>query len=319
MVARKESDMILIVGASGRLGSVAAELLLAQGKSIRALTRTPLKLAHLKQQGAEVVRGDLRDPVSLLSACQGAEQVVAAAHALDGKGDNNPHTVDAAGNRHLIDAAKAAGVQHFIFISILGVSSDAPLEFFRIKYRTEEYLRASGLSFTILRPSAYMQLWAQLIGQPIVAQGKTTIIGRGNNPINFVAVEDVARFVSIALDDPRARNTVIEVAGPENLTMNQLAEIFERASGRQAKKRHIPLPMIRVMSILMHPINPAMSRLIRNGIYMDTANLHHDTTETARTFGVKQTPFEEFARRATSNTAQLEPASKIKYMHVEGG
>src|SRR2546423_14891244 len=265
--------MILIVGASGHLGSIVAEHLLAQGKPVRAMTRTQLNLAQLKQQGAEAVSGDLRNPASLLSACQGVEQVLAAAHALVGKGDNNPQTVDDMGNRHLIDAAKAAGVKHFIFVSVQGASPDSPLEFFRIKYRTEEYLRASGLSFTILRPGAYMELWVQLIGQPIREQSKTTIFGRGNNAINFVSVQDVARFVSIALDDPRARNAVIEVGGPENLTMNQVAEIFERASGRQAKKRHIPLPMMRVMSILMWPLNPPMSRLIPNAIYMVTANL----------------------------------------------
>lgn len=304
--------MILLVGASGRLGSVVAELLLAQGKALRVMTRTPLNLAHLKQQGAEVVRGDVRDSASLLRACQGVEQVVAAAHALDGKGSNNPHTVDEEGNRQFIDAAKAAGVQHFIFLSILRVGPDAPLEFFRIKYRVEEYLRASGLNFTILRPGAYMELWAQLIGQPILERGKVTIFGRGNNPINFVSVEDVACVVCGALDDPAVRNMVIEVGGPENLTMNQLAEIFERASGRQAKKRHIPLPLMRVMSLLMQPINPTMSRLIRNAIYMDTAPLRYDTAEAARAFGVKPTPFEEIARRATSNTVQLEPASKLK-------
>jgi uncharacterized protein YbjT (DUF2867 family) len=250
-----------------------AQRLLTQGKPVRAMTRTPSTLAHLQQQGAEVVNGDLRDPASLLRACEGVEQVLAAAHALVGKGDNNPHTVDDAGNRQLIDAAKAAGVQHFIFVSVQGASPDSPLDFFRIKYRTEEYLRASGLNFTILRCSAFMELWAQLIGQPILEQGKTIIFGRGNNPINFVAVEDVAHFVSMAFDDPRARNQVIEVGGPENLTFNQMAEIFERASGRQAKKRHVPLPMMRLMSILMQPINPALSRQIKAGIYMDTANL----------------------------------------------
>ena len=304
--------MILIVGASGRLGSVVVQHLLTQGKSIRAMTRNPASLARYKQQGAEIVSGDLRDPTSLASACRGVEQVLAAAHALDGKGDNNPHTVDDLGNRHLIDAALAAGVKHFIFVSVHGASPNSPLEFFRIKYRTEEYLRASGLDFTILRPGAYMELWAQLIGQPIREQGKTTIFGSGNNPINFVSVEDVACLVSIALDDARARNTVIEVGGPENLTMNQVAETFERTSGRQAKKRHIPLLMMRVMSILMQPLNPAISRLIRNGIYMDTANLRYDMADTARTFGVHMTPFEEIARRATPNSTQFEPLSKLK-------
>jgi uncharacterized protein YbjT (DUF2867 family) len=304
--------MILIVGASGRLGSVVVRHLLAQGKSIRVMTRNPLGLAHLKQQRAEIVSGDLRDPASLASACQGVEQVLAAAHALDGKGDNNPQTVDDMGNRHLIDAAKAAGAKHFIFVSVQGASPDSPLEFFRIKYHTEEYLQASGLNFTILRPSAYMELWAQLIGQPIREQGKTTIFGRGDNPINFVSVEDVARFVRIALDDPRTRNAVIEVGGPENLTMNQLAEIFEHASRRQAKKRHIPLPMMRLMSILMRPLNPAMSRLIRNGIYMDTANLRYDTAAIAHSFGIHLISLEEIAGRATTNGVQLEKVSRLK-------
>src|SRR5438105_4554010 len=270
--------MILIVGASGRLGSVVVQHLLAQGKSIRVMTRNPLGLAHLKQQGAEIESGDLRDPASLASACQGVEQVLAAAHALDGKGDNNPQTVDDMGNRHLIDTAKAAGVKHFIFVSVQGASPDSPLEFFRIKYRTEEYLRASGLNFTIIRPSAFMDLWAQLIGQPILEQGKTTIFGRGNNPINFVAVEDVVRFVCIAFENSRTRNEVIEVGGPENLTLNQVAEIFERTSRHEAKKRHIPLPMMRAMSILMQPLNPALSRQIRLGVFMDTANLCYDMT-----------------------------------------
>jgi uncharacterized protein YbjT (DUF2867 family) len=310
--ARKEPGMILIVGASGRLGSAVAQHLLAQGKSVRVMTRNPLGLAHLKQQGAEVMSGDLRNPASLSSACQGVEQVLATAHALVGKGDNNPSTVDGVGNRQLIDAARAAGVKHFIFVSVQGAGPDSPLEFFRIKYRTEEYLRASGLNFTILRPCAFMELWAQLVGQPILKQGKTTIFGRGNNPINFVAVEDVARFACIALDDPRANNQVLEIGGPENLTMNQVAEIFERASGQQAKKRHIPLPMMRVMSILMQPINPALSRLMRNSIYMDTANLRYDMTETARAFEVELTPFEVVARCTTSNNVQLEAMSKLK-------
>jgi NADH dehydrogenase len=157
-----------------------------------------------------------------------------------------------------------------------------------------------------------MELWAQLIGQPIREQGKTTIFGRGNNPINFVSVEDVARFVRIALDDPRTRNAVIEVGGPENLTMNQLAEIFEHASRRQAKKRHIPLPMMRLMSILMRPLNPAMSRLIGNGIYMDTANLRYDTADTARSFGIHLISLEEIAGRATTNGVQLETMSRLK-------
>src|SRR5260370_29954974 len=98
--ARKEPAMILIVGASGRLGSVVVQLLLAQGKSIRVMTRDPRGLAYLNQQGAEIVSGDLRDRATLAGACQGVQQLLAAFHSLDGKEDNNPRTVVFIGNRH---------------------------------------------------------------------------------------------------------------------------------------------------------------------------------------------------------------------------
>ena len=288
--------MILIVGASGHLGQAVAARLLAQGKSVRLMTRTPAALARFKQQGAEVVPGDLRNPAQLKRACLGVEQVLAAAHALNGKGDNNPETVDDLGNRHLIDAARASGVEHFIYLSILGARADNPLPFFRIKYNIEEYLRKSGVSFTILRPTAYMELWGQLIGVPILQQGKATIFGSGNNPINFVSVEDVADMVCLALDDRRLRNRCIDIGGPENLTMNQVALLFEKLCGHPAKKRHIPLPAMRALSIFMGPINPTLARLIRNGIYMDTANLRFDGTVANPDFPLSLTCFEDWSQ-----------------------
>ena len=288
--------MILIVGASGNLGGIVAQRLLAQSKAVRVMTRNPASVAHLEQLGAEVVSGDLRNPASLRSACQGAEQVLASAHALNGKGDNNPHTVDDLGNRQLIDAAKAAGVKHFIFVSIKGASPASPLALFRIKYAVEEYLRASGLKYTILRPTAYMDLWGQLIGLPILQQGKAMIFGRGDNPINFVAADDVATLICPALDDPRALNQAIEVCGPENLSTNQVAHVFESLAGRPAKKRYVPLPVMKAASILMQPVNPTAGRLIRNGVFMDTADLHCDPPEAPQEFPRALTRFEDWAR-----------------------
>src|SRR5689334_17922493 len=110
---------ILIVGAGGRLGGVVARRLLAEGTPVRALSRTPAKLADLRALGADVVAGDLRDPGSLARACAGVDVVLAAAHAFVGNaGGNVPTAVDDAGNRHLMDAAQAAGVRHFVLTSI---------------------------------------------------------------------------------------------------------------------------------------------------------------------------------------------------------
>jgi uncharacterized protein YbjT (DUF2867 family) len=288
--------MILIIGASGHLGKAVVQRLLEQGKAVRAMTRNPASVAGLKQLGAEVVSGDLRNPDSLRDACQGVEQVLACAHALNGKGDNNPHSVDDLGNRQLIEAAKAAGVKHFIFISIRGASPESPLPFFRIKSAVEDYLRASGVPFTILRPTAYMDLWGELIGLPIIQQNKAMIFGSGNNPINFVAVEDVANLACAALEDGRALNQAIEVCGPENLSMNQVAHIFESLSGKPEKISHVPLLAMRAASALMQLVNPSMGRLIRNGVFMDTANLSCDTSATIQAFPRASTRFEDWAR-----------------------
>lgn len=289
--------MILIVGATSKLGKALIPLLLAEGAAVRAMTRTPEKADDLRNAGAEVVAGDLRDPASLAKACEGAEKVLAAAHAFLGRGDNTPEKVDGAGNRHLIDAAKAAGAKHFVFTSALGAGADHPVDFFRIKYRSEEYLRNSGLSYTILRPAPFMEMWAELIGQPVVTGGKATIFGRGKTPVNFVSVEDVARFAKIALVDASARNQVISIGGPENLTVEQVVEIFERVSGRQAKKSHVPLPLMRVMRWLTQPINPALSRQIAMGIFMDTADQAFDMSAILKRYPLKLTRLEEVVRR----------------------
>jgi uncharacterized protein YbjT (DUF2867 family) len=272
-------------------------MLLAEGKKVRVMTRTPEKLEAFRKQGAEVVQGDVRDPTSLKAACEGVEKVVSSVQALTGKGKNNPRTVDGEGNRNLIDAAKAAGVAHFVLVSALGARADHPLEFFRMKFAAEEYLRASGLTYTILHPGAFMEFWATLVGQPILDKGATTIFGKGQNPVNFVSVEDVARMTLLALESPAAKNRVIEIGGPQNLTLVQVAETYERLSGKQAKRSHVPLPVMRVMTVLMRPLNPAMSRQIGAGINMDTTDQTIEMGATLKEFPLRLTTLEEVIRK----------------------
>ena len=289
--------MIVIIGGRSRLGYATAKLLLAAGKTLRVTSRTPEALEDLRALGAEVVMADLRQPHTLARACEGATRVLATTHSFEGKGNSSPQLVDDLGNRRLIDVAKAAGVEHFVFTSVPGVSHASAVDFFRIKYEIEQYLKASGLSYTILRPAPYMEHWAAMVGKPILEHGKTTIFGGGKTPINFVSFEDVARYAVIALEDPRCRNRILEIGGPENLTFDQVAETFERITGRPAKKRHVPLPAMRIMSRLLQPINPVLSRMIRAGIYMDTADQRLDIAPLVREFGVTPTLLEEVARR----------------------
>ena len=137
----------------------------------------------------------------------------------------------------------AAVVAHFVYTSILGAAPDHPIDFWRTKYNIEEYLKASGLSYTILRPSAFMEWHAHIFnGKSILENGKTSLLGQGTKPRNFVAVRDVAQSATLALTDPKLQNRTLEVGGPENFTNNQAAELYGKLAGvkpRYATCRHL--------------------------------------------------------------------------------
>ncbi len=288
--------MILVVGARGRLGGLVTRRLLAEGHTVRAMSRTPGKLAELAHAGAEVVEGDLRDETSIARACQGIDSVLSAAHAFDSRGDNTPQTVDERGGRQLIAAARAAGVNHVVMMSIHGARADHPIDLFRCKFATEQALKTSGLSYTIVRPTAFMELWLTIIAEPMLKRGQALLFGRAVNPLNFVSVDDVARFALIGLLDPQARNLTIEVGGPENLSLEQVVELIERVTGRTVKKQHIPLPAMQAMCLLMRLINPAFSRQIATGAYMDTHDMTFDPTPLLQRFPGPLRRMEEVAR-----------------------
>jgi uncharacterized protein YbjT (DUF2867 family) len=155
--------MILIVGATGSLGGAIAHTLLARGEAVRILVREEATAAPLIAAGAQPVRGDMKDRGSLDRACAGVDTVITTANsALRGGGDN-AQTVDLDGNRDLIDAAKQAGVGHFIFISANGADPGSPVPFMAAKGKTERHLEASGLRYTILAPEAFMEVWMGMV------------------------------------------------------------------------------------------------------------------------------------------------------------
>lgn len=295
--------MVLIVGGRGQLGSKVTEKLLLEDTLVRVMTRTPEKAARLAQLGAEVVAGDLRDADSLERACKGVESVVAAAHSFFGRGSSSPQQVDALGNMRLIDMAARARVKHFVFISSSSARPDHPVDFFRIKYQVEEHLKASGLSYTTVRPPAFMETWAGLIGEPILKRGSTTLFGPGTNPINFMAVEDVAHYVLVALHNPELRNRTLAIGGPENLTLQEVAGTFERARGSAAKTRHLPLALLRFMSTLARPFHAGVARVMATSYQMETTDQRFEPAALLREFPHQLTRLESLV------TQQYRPSS----------
>lgn len=246
----------------------------------------------------EIMPGDVRDQRAVDRAAMGVQTVISAIHGFSGTGAYSPRTVDWQGNNNLIRAAQTHGVQHFILISIQGVAPDHPMELFRMKYLAEQELQASRMPWTIIRPTAYMETWAKLIGEPLITTGTTRIFGRGNNPINFVSVYDVARFVECAVVDPAVRAAIVEVGGPETLTMQQVAQTVETVTGKTGTKRAVPLPLMWLMAALMRPLNPMIPRQIQGGVVMDTRNMTFDPSDTLHRYpAIALTPFAEAIRR----------------------
>jgi uncharacterized protein YbjT (DUF2867 family) len=275
--------VILVAGGTGRLGGLLVARLLDRGLPVRVLTRDPARARHLDSARVEVVVGDVRDPDSLATAVAGAEVVVSAVHGFVGPGKVSPASVDRDGNAHLIDAAQAAGAD-LVLLSVVGAAPDSPMELFRMKHAAERHLRGSGVPFTIVRSTSFLDLWVELLQTTAGRSGRPVVFGRGDNPINFVAADDVAALVERAVTDVATRGTVLEIGGPDNVTLNDLAAAVQAAAGRDQPPRHVPPPALRLLARTIGRVKPEVGRQTRAALVMDRLDLTFDAAEIHRTY-----------------------------------
>lgn len=280
--------MILVVGATGRLGGMIAHRLLAEGRRVRILVRPASDYQALVQAGAEPVIGDLKEPASVRSACEGIERIVTTANAAGRGGEDTFQTVDDSGNRHLIDAAAAAGVVRFVFTSVLGSDPNSPAPLLRAKGLTEQRLRASGTPFTITQADAHMDLLIpQIVGGALDRGEPVRLVGEGRRRHSFIAQRDVAAFTTAALDHEAAENQVIVMGGPQPLSWRDIVGTFERELGR-------PIPIETV------PVGERLAGLpdFVTGLLtaLETYDSSLDMGETARRYGVELTPLSAWVR-----------------------
>ncbi len=214
--------MYLVVGATGPigLGGEICRLLRAAGNPTRALVRPTSdakRVDALRIAGVELVEGDLKDPLSLRAACRNVRTVISTASVLVSRQpDDTVEGVDGHGQNDLIDAAKSGGVDSFVYTSFSsGIDRDFP--FRNAKREVEHHLRASGLAFTILRPTFYMEVWLTPISGFDYVNHHATIFGTGHNKISWLSFHDVARFALECIGDADARNATFELGGPEAL------------------------------------------------------------------------------------------------------
>jgi uncharacterized protein YbjT (DUF2867 family) len=275
--------VILVAGGTGRLGTALVTLLAGRGLPVRVLTRDPARAAHLGAAGVQVVAGDVRDAATLADAVRGTETVVSAVHGFTGHRGQSPATVDHQGNVNLIDAAGAAGAE-VVLMSVVGAAPDSPLELFRMKHAAEQYLQASGTGWTIVRATAFCELWIDLLTKTAARSGRPVIFGTGTNPVNFVSVNDVAALTSHAVTSPATRGQILEIGGPGNLTFSQLATMIQEAAGRTSAPRHVSPAGLRLIAATIGHLNPGLGRQVRAALFMDQADFTHDATAIRRAY-----------------------------------
>ena len=279
--------MILVAGATGSLGSKIVRGLLERGDSVRALVRKGSNYHALRDAGASLAFGDLKDPASLVEACRGVEVVISTASASN-RSDDIPENVDGRGTQNLIDAAKAAGVQHFILMSTISAAPDSPVPVFRAKAETESHLKQSGLDYTIIHATGFMDVWlGMFLDFPIASGLPVTLVGESRRRHAFIAERDVCAFILAAVRNPAARNRTLPIGGPAAVTFNEVVASYEAALGRAITVNRVqpgdPIPG------LPEPVwgIAASLELFDSIIPME---------ETARMFGVRMTSVQDFAR-----------------------
>lgn len=236
--------MVLVAGATGLVGGEVCRLLRAAGTPVRALVRPTAsmeKVGALAAIGCEVATGDVRDRASLDAACAGAEAVICTISAMpfSWAPDNTIETVDLGGVKQLVAATRAAGVRHMVHTTFSGhIDRDFPLR--NAKRAVEDALRQSGLAYTILRPSYFMEVWLSPAAGFDAAGAHATIYGSGHSRLSWIATGDVARFAAASLTTPAAANAVLELGGPEALSPLEVVTIFEEVGGRHFDTVFVP-------------------------------------------------------------------------------
>ena len=264
--------MIVVAGATGTLGPLLVPLLVARGEPVRVVTRDPERGRRF--DGVEVVGADVCTPEGAREAVAGARVVISAITGFASPA--GVRAVDERGNSLLASAAADAGVERFILVSVAQAAPDHPIELFRAKAAAEAAVRSSGIAWTIVRPTAYLETWLGIVGGPMVASGKALIFGRGRNPINFVSAVDVARTIEHAVAAPIGARQTIEVPGPQNLTLLDLADIVGAVTGRSGSSRQIPRVMLRLLSVVLRPVNRMRAQQIGAALVMDTREMAVD-------------------------------------------
>jgi uncharacterized protein YbjT (DUF2867 family) len=236
---------IAVVGATGQQGGAVARALLSKGHQVRALTRNTdsPSAGILSNLGAKIVKADLDDRASLVEAFRGADGVFGVTTPYEAGTE-----VETRQGLTLVDAAKEAGVGHFVFSSVGSADRETGIPHFDSKYEIERHLGTSGLFYTIIGPVFFMENWLGPWFLPSLQQGNVALGMPGDRKLAHIAVEDIGSFAALIFE--RREEFVgkrIDIAG-DDLTGDEIAAAIGARAGRELGFFEIPIEAVREQS-----------------------------------------------------------------------
>ena len=277
------SKPIVVTGATGTVGSKVVEQLAAAGATVRAAVRDPGKVAP--RDGVETVAFDMTAPDSVARAVQDADHLLLlTAFAPD----------MVAWSRAVVDAAREAGVEHIVRLSVMGAGPQASISLTRWHTEAEQYLEQSGVGFTHLRPNSFMQNYITFCAQTINSQG-TVFLPHGDGKMSVIDVEDVAAVAVKALLEPGHMGKAYDLTGPAALDNHEMAATLSGVLGRDIHYMDIPDMMVEMGLKSMGTPEVIIGALGELSAVNRESRLAEVTDDVGQLLGRPPRSFEEFA------------------------
>jgi uncharacterized protein YbjT (DUF2867 family) len=275
---------VLVVGATGDLGGRTVRALRARGKAVRALVRPGSDVSDLPKDGVEIVRGDMLDPPSLTGPMTGVSAVISSAIGYSRRKKGDSLRTDFEGNHNLVDAAKRAAVPRFVFLSILACDQAPDVPHFWAKKVTEDYLQQQGVPFIALRPGAYLGAPRGRFREWMLSglqKGQVMGMTQGDTRITYIAPDEVARALAMAVDQPPPMGQRIDLGSDRPLSGQELTELVGRLLNRPMKMRTMVGGGMRFLALF----SSGMRGMIEMTRFFQTGTYIADTRVQAELFG----------------------------------
>jgi uncharacterized protein YbjT (DUF2867 family) len=324
--------MILVVGATGQLGSLVVHRLREEGRIVRAMTRDPTSAQDLAATGAELVSADLRRPETLDAALAGVQSVVATANVVAPTRPGDTSDALDVGYREFVARCTDHGVRRFVLASIPESDLDESVPVSRTKRRLERLLTGSGMSYASLRLPPFTEVWLALVGSSLPLRGEQrpnlarpygflrgfrrltgtsverhgvmVVPGPASARHAFISIHDVARLMCAAVDE-EAVSGAFDVGGPEVLSWTDVAALFTEVLGRRVRVVSAPAAVFAAAQRALAPVAPSVSDIMGLNRLMASMETDWDTGDVRDRLGVRDLRTVE---QVVREKAALQPA-----------